>query len=130
MAKPSASGSLAQEVIRVGVGQFVTRFARRFRVDGLPAKLAAQVAARELAQEAICGFLGIPQPGSKARFRPGGDPTSTPVKKIAPRAHSGATAKGSAARRKPDPELERLKRLKRFVDGTGPGHRPERKKAR
>jgi hypothetical protein len=103
----------------------VTRFARRFRVDGLPAKLAAQTAARELAQEAICGFLGIPEPRYTGRFRAPVAKAARPTRKIAPRAQSGATAKVSGAGR----DADRLARLKKFIDTPGPGPRGGRKKA-
>lgn len=125
-ASNSDGGALVGEVIRAGVREFVPRFARRHRRDGLTVQAAAAAAAREVVQEVICGFLGIPGPQYERLSRGGGSQSATPAKKIAPRAHSGATARHPAGGRRADPELERLERLKRFVAGT-PG---ERKKAR
>lgn len=120
------SGPIAREVLRVGVGRFVTRFARRFRVDGLPARAAAEAAARELAQEAIAGFLGIPG----VRY---------PARRTSPKpqdSRGGGGTRGQKvlpnfvrpSRRKRDPDLERLDDLKRFVSGGGRNPDPKKGK--
>ena len=120
MRKPPATtrptDAIAREILRVGVGRFVARFSRRYRVDGLPARRAAEVAARELAHEAIAGFLGMPGLRFPGRSAPRKAPSGPKLKIAPPRAQSG----GRKRTRKADPEAEWLERLKKYVNGSGP----------
>ena len=121
-ASSEATADAVQAAIRQGVVRFVTRFATRHRVEGLPIGEAARAAVGDMAQRAIQGLI------ENSPFAPGAiyppSPARTPPKnRKRPSPVSSVSRKGP---RKPDPDLLRLEKLKRYVAGEGapPGPDP------
>jgi hypothetical protein len=107
--------------LRAGAGAFVVGFARRHRVDGMPAGSAAVQALRDMAHRAIGEALGIPELARAGRKRIQGRGGQGGRKR--PTARKGRTVAGPPAG---DRESDRVRKMKRYLDGTGPDPGPER----
>ncbi len=108
--------------VRSGARSFLVGFARRHRLEGLPAGQAAAQALRDMAHRAIGEALGIPELARAGR------------KRLAPAGGGGGRKRpaerkrrATAAAREPDRDGDRARRLKSYLDGNGPDPGPRRK---
>lgn len=117
-----ATDRAIRAAVRSGARAFLVGFARRHRVEGLPAGQAAAQALRDMAHRAIGEALGIPELARAGRRRlppaSGGAGRKRPAER---------KRRATAAAREPDRDGERARRLKRYLDGNGPDPGPGRK---